>query len=475
MKTLIIAINSKYVHTMLSARYLKASLPKAKILEININAPLFDVLSSVYSLKPDIVAVPVYIFNAEYVQKLLPEVKKLLPQSKIVLGGWEAAFNEQTYLPLCDYLLKGEGDFGFSRLVEDIKNGSTSERVIELGTVENLDDIKSPYDDEYALLGKEKILYFESSRGCPFNCAYCMSCLTSTVRAFSLERVKSDLNKLVKYNPKCVKFVDRTFNYNLNRANQIIEYIIENFSKQNTVFHFELAPELFDEKFFNTIKSARPGLLQFEIGVQSFNKHTLKAVNRVCHEDIVLGNISRLVDFKNCSVHVDLIAGLPEEDILSFISGFNKLMFVRPTCLQLGFLKILNGSKLADLKSDYVINSNPPYEVLASPKLHFDDVIRLKAVEELLDIYYNSGKFVSSISFLLDRINPFELFEGLAGFIVKKGYQLSCLSQVCKAQCLIDYSNNLLNPLDFEQLVLRVEQDYYNSGNNRRLPRRNTK
>jgi len=475
MKVVIVAVNSKYVHTMLAPRYLKANCigKDVEIFETNVNVPVYNTVVDVYLKKPDVVALSVYIFNESYVRRFISELKKVMPNVKIVLGGWEVAFNEQNYLPLADYILKGEGDFAFNNLLDDLQNCKDLPKIIECGTVEDLSQIKSPYEEDYAVLGKEKILYFETSRGCPYSCGYCMSSTTKRVRYFPLDRVFEDLKKVTRYNPKFLKFTDRTFNCNKKRATEILNHIVDNYSESGVCFHFEMSPELFDDEMISVVKRAKKGLFQFEIGVQSYNEQTLKAVNRHTKSDVVDANLRKIIDCKNTHVHVDLIAGLPHEDRQSFVCGFNRLIGLKPNELQLGFLKILKGSWMAKNSEGYSVSEYSPYEIYSSPELSFEDVIELKNVNTVLEIYYNSGKFKNSLAYLIDGCEDvYGIFLSLYNFSVEKGCVLNNLSFNGKCDLLFLFGENIFSKngnserlLDFERLI---EQDFEEAGNNRK-------
>ncbi len=472
MKTVVLAINSKFVHTLLAPRYLIANTSgDVSIYETNINTPIMCVLGDIYNLNPDVIAISTYIFNIAYVDNLLLEIRKILPYAKIVLGGWEVSFNVEKYLHLADYILKGEGDFAFAKLLADIENGVVNDKVIECGIIDNLDDIKSPYTADYVNCGKNKIIYMETTRGCPFSCGYCMSGNTGRVRSFSIDRVYSDIKKVMSVSPKQVKFVDRTFNYDKKRAAEILKHIIENYSHADTNFHFEMAPELFDDNIFDTLKSAKKGLFRFEIGVQSYNKETLDAVSRKSKNNVVDKNISRLVEMGNVIIHVDLIAGLPKEDINSFISGFNRLIRLKPHNLQLGFLKVLKGSAIATGNFGYKITSTPPYEILSGDDLSFGDIIRLKKAEETLEVFYNSGKFNKSINYLLDNAeNPFALFEDIYCQITNKGLPVSALSSNHKCDNILEFGSKFFSG-NIEKLSILekyIEEDFEACGNCRK-------
>lgn len=478
-KTIILSINSKYIHTLLAPRYLKANckLMAVEILESNINVNQYNLLSELYLKKPDVIAICCYIFNTDYISRLLPEIKILLPDTKIVLGGYEATFNSEKYSPFYDYIIKGEGDFMFNELLCDIYNNSKKfPKIIEAGTVKKLDNIVSPYNEEYCTLGKTKILYYESSRGCPFCCSYCMSANTHGVRSFSLERVFSDLDKIMKYSPKQIKFVDRTFNYDIKRAIEIFKYIINNFSNSNTNFHFEMAPELFNEEMYCVLSNANKGLMQFEIGVQSYNINTLKGVQRNANIQKIENNLSKLKNLNTIHIHVDLIAGLPCENLESFIAGFERLFNLKPHCLQLGFLKILKGSKIYYNSKGFVTLNTPPYEIVKTPDLSFDDILKLKTAEEMLELYYNSGRFIYAMDFLLPSFfTPYLFFYNLGEFYKKKYSDKQKLSAYRQCDLLYDFvaSNvKIENKNEFLlNLVDIINKDYLNSGNIRKWRR----
>jgi radical SAM superfamily enzyme YgiQ (UPF0313 family) len=480
MKTVILSINSKYIHTLLAPRYLKANCVglDVEIIESNINVRLFDLLSEVYLFNPDVIAISCYIFNIEFVRNFLAEIKSILPDVTIILGGYEVAFDEKRYLPLCNYIIKGEGDLIFNELLHDIKNNTKKfKKIIEAGTIKNLNDIITPFSEEYCLLGKDKILYMETSRGCPFCCSYCMSANTHGVRTFGLDRIFNDLNKIMKYQPKQIKFVDRTFNYDIKRAIKIFEFIITNFSNSKTNFHFEMAPELFNEEMFNILLKAKKGLFQFEIGIQSYNKDTLKNVGRNANIDVIEANITKLIEIENINIHVDLIAGLPLENLDSFIKGFNRLFLLKPDCLQLGFLKILKGSLIYNQKSDFITYTTPPYEIISTPMLSFNEILKLKTAEEKLELYYNSGRFNNSIDFLIpNHISPYSFFYEIGEYYKNKGYNKCNISAFYQCELLynfaIDVICNKKEKTDKENFIKELEQrindDYANSGNIRK-------
>ncbi len=479
MKTLFVSLNSKYIHTLLAPRYLVSnSAPhNVEILESNVNVDLHLTLAQIVEKSPDIVALSCYIFNIEYIRLLLPLIKNALPNCIIIAGGYEIAFDEERYYNLCDYIIKGEGDFAFGQLLDDIASGKQVDKVIEARTVKNLDDIVSPYTEEYCKLGRSKILYMETSRGCPFSCSYCMSASTKSVRAFSLQRVFSDIDKIMVYNPKQVKMVDRTFNYNTNRATKIFEYIIANYGNSGTNFHFEMAPELFDEQIFSVLSKAKKGLFQFEIGVQSYNEATLEAVNRRADLAKIDKNIGRLCLLNNIHIHTDLIAGLPQENYDSFIMGFDRLYKLGVHCLQLGFLKVLKGSKIFDNAVGYVISEKPPYEIISSTHISSEELKKLKVAEEMLELYHNSGRFVTTMGFLREKVvSPYQFFYDLGKFFAKNYTNKRTTSAYDQSDCLYnfckEYFHGKNNSIDIlEELALLINKDFALSGNTRKWRR----
>ncbi|MCX7749698.1 MAG: B12-binding domain-containing radical SAM protein [Clostridia bacterium] len=434
MKTLLVALNSKYIHSSLAVWYLKASCGPlcgdVKVMEFTINDQPDAVLASIYREHPDNVAFSCYIWNFGMVTKIAQNLKKVCPEIKIILGGPEVSFDpgkimEQYFF--IDYIVTGEGEIVLNELLSGISEGQAVEPYIDglwwrneasvvsgkkAKLIEELDSIPSPYTDEMIHALGNRIVYFESSRGCPFSCAYCISSTFEGVRYFSMERVKKDLKKLVKSGVRQVKFVDRTFNCNKIRAKEIFKTIIENYKDIN--FHFEAAADLFDEEMLEILRAAEPGLIQFEIGIQSTNLKTLEAVTRKTSLEKVFNYIRRIREMGNIHIHLDLIAGLPYEDFESFGKSFDEVYTLSPHQLQLGFLKMLKGSRVRN-ESDlfgYQYRLDPPYEVLCSQFLSYEEMLQLKGIEELVDRYYNSGKFIETFQYVMELFyqRPFDFF-----------------------------------------------------------------
>ena len=433
MDVLILALNSKYIHSSLAPWYLKAVVPEAEVLEHTINENIDAVISDVISRKPKLLAVSVYIWNVEYAEKLLCMVKNELPDVITVVGGPEVSYNSKEVLNRCsavDYVICGEGEVPFAALCEHVFNAADSELAgisyrgriaapyIGEGTPE------SPYTDEYFNVLNGRIAYFESSRGCPYSCAYCLSGRCEGMRFFDMNYVKDNLIKLANSGSKTIKFVDRTFNSDRRRALDILSFILENRGKtfpDDVCFHFELSGDLLDDNTIEFLKKAPAGLFQFEIGIQSFNPDTIKAIHRKTNSDTLKSRIRQLVDMGNAHVHTDLIAGLPYENYDSFVGSFNQAYALGAHMLQLGFLKILHGTELEDKSAqyDFAFSSEPPYEVCETPWLSKDDFSKLKIAENAVDRLHNSGRFKRTIKLCLPYFDNAYNFFFQCGMAIK--------------------------------------------------------
>lgn len=471
MKVLFFSVSSSFVHTLLAPRYLRAnsSVP-FDIYETNVNVPIEKNFGYIKNYNPDLIAFSCYIFNISYIKILLGKIREELPSVITVLGGYEAAFNADSLINSCSFIIKGEGDFSFGKLLEDIRdNKIKAPEIIESGTVKQLDKIKSPYTEEYCKLGgQNRILYMETSRGCPFGCSYCMSANTHGVRSFSFERIESDFEKIMRFKPRLIKLVDRTFNYDKERAGKIFSFLIEKYGESGTRFHFEMAPELFDENLFLVLSKAPKGLFQFEIGVQSYNEDTLKAVRRKADTEKIDANLRRIISMKNIPVHVDLIVGLPHENKEVFIRGFDRLLSIRPDCMQEGFLKVLPGSEIAENADGYKVSPLPPYEIISSPDMSEEDVKELKNVSEMLDLYYNSGRFVKIMNFILDKFSPYSFFLGISRFYSEKSYSKRTLSALGQSDALYEYLSTILDGDALGEAERLIYEDYILAGNVRK-------
>lgn len=420
-KILLCALNSKFIHSCLAVYSLKKYAVKAgyeteKILikEFTINDTLDYILEGIFSTKADAVAFSVYIWNVEYVSKLCRILKKISPETTIILGGPEVTYTEKhPYFDEgdFDFILRGEGEKSFYSLIT--AGEITDEKII------SLDDIPFPYDEENIHLFRNRIVYYESSRGCPFSCAYCLSSAENGVRFLSLDRVKSDLEFFEKHGVKQVKFIDRTFNCNRDRAYEIWEFIITNFSCTDMNFHFEIAADLLDEKLMRILDLAPDGLIQLEIGIQSTDEETLTISCRKTDTEKVLGNTKKLIERGNINIHADLIAGLPGESLEKFRKSFNDVYPLQSHQLQLGFLKILHGTRMEEIskKFDFVFSPFSPYEILSNKDMSHDDILFLKKFEDVFEKIYNSQRFILSLKVLEKHFeSPFEVFEKITEF-----------------------------------------------------------
>jgi radical SAM superfamily enzyme YgiQ (UPF0313 family) len=419
--------------------YLKAALEgrdETKVLELTINQEKDEILRRIYAESPDIVAFSCYIFNIIQIEAIVKDIKLILPNIFIILGGPEVSFDPVEFLlhnESADFIICGEGETRFRKLVEAItagkppkgidgiayRDGGNIEYAPSLSIIDNLDTLPSPYTDEMLAAASGKIVYFEASRGCPFHCSYCLSPTAGGVRRFSTERVKNDLMKLMQSDVKQIKFVDRTFNCNPSRAKEIAGFIIDA-AKNDTSgvisgknYHFEAAADLFDDELIDLLACAPSGLFQLEIGIQSFNEKTLEATGRKTDLVLCARNIKKLMCAGNMHIHLDLIAGLPYEDYDSFAKSFNSVFALHPHCIQLGFLKLLRGSKLRHDAQNYgyVYSKLPPYEVLGTPWLEYSELLKLKDIETVVDALYNSGKFSFSLNYIINLFSSaFNLF-----------------------------------------------------------------
>jgi len=439
-KVLLTAINSKYVHTNLAVRYIKAyvekySDQKMDIYETSINNHMSEVIRDIYDRAPEIAVFSTYIWNKEFVFKIIREVKKILPDTKIVLGGPEVSYDSVSVMeerPEIDYIIGGEGERStlafLTKNIEEVKgvyyrdegkvryNGS-QEPIVDL------DEIPFPYTVDELENNGTKILYYESSRGCPFACSYCMSSIERSVRYFSSERTKEDLKRFLDSGIKLVKFVDRTFNLKKERYMDIWRYLLSVYS-EDTTFHFEISADLFDDEVIEFLEGVPKDYFQFEIGVQTSNVKTMEAIKRSNHLEKLEDNVARIKN--NIHLHLDLIAGLPFEDYDTFKRSFNYVHDMYPEMVQLGFLKILKGTQISREVEEYGYNymEFPPYEVLSNKFISYGEISMLKDVEGMLDYYYNSEKFEGSLKYIMENHykSSFEFYEDMAVFFREKGY-----------------------------------------------------
>lgn len=437
-KVLLIGINAKYIHSNLAVHSLKAYADRYKenieIVEYTINHYKDFILGDIFKKKPDIIGFSSYIWNIELVTGIISELQKVLPDTHIWLGGPEVSYRPNEVLeeyPYVKGIVIGEGEVSFLNIMEHYLDNEKALSEIRgiLYRDENGDIISNPAAEvldmstipfPYPELDKfeNRIIYYESSRGCPFSCSYCLSSVEKRVRFRNVELVKEELQHLMDCKVPQVKFVDRTFNCNHKHTMEIWGFIHEN-DNGITNFHFEISADLLNEEELDLISKMRPGLIQLEIGVQSTNPDTLKAIDRTMDLTKLTEIVERINSKENVHQHLDLIAGLPYEGYKSFSCSFNQVYAMRPNQLQLGFLKLLSGTVMEKKKEEYniVYQEFPPYEVLYTKWLSFDEVLRLKNIEEMVEVYYNSSQFIYSLKYLEKLFEkPFQLYEKLADF-----------------------------------------------------------
>lgn len=445
MKILLTTLNSKYVHSNLALKYLYASAEKSRnsidIQEFTINSEEDYIFTELLRKSYDVICFSCYIWNVDKTLCLAENLKKARPELKILLGGPEVSFDvipfmsEHKYI---DFIISGEGEAPFSELAETLLADTREFEKIRGLTYRmegkiyvnppapplHFESVPFPYLN--LVCEEDKIMYYESSRGCPFQCSFCLSSVEHKVRTLSMERVKSDLSYFIYKKVRQVKFVDRTFNWDKKRSYEIMRYLIA-CDNGETNFHFELCGDLLDEDLLRLLAEARPGLFQFEIGVQSTNESALRACNRKSDFAKLAENVRRLMDMGNIHIHLDLIAGLPHEDYTSFRKSFNDVYALKAHQLQLGFLKLIKGAPIREQIEEhgYVYRAQAPYEIISSKYISAPALIRLKKIENLLELYYNRGGFRRTLDYAVENLaeTPFDFYEELADYYYLKGFQ----------------------------------------------------
>ena len=460
MKVLLTAINAKYIHSNLAVYSLRAYAGKyaqqTEIAEYTINQPMDDILSDIYKKRPDVLCLSCYLWNILYVEQLITEISKVLPGMQIWLGGPEVSYNAVSVMkkyPQVTGVMCGEGEETFLELMEywnqERENQDTIKGIVyrENGTCRQnpprpvMDLSKVPFVYDHIEDFQNKIIYYESSRGCPFSCSYCLSSVDKKLRFRDLELVKKELQFFLDHKVPQVKFVDRTFNCKHDHAMTIWQYIKDH-DNGITNFHFEISADLLRENELELMSTMRPGLIQLEIGVQSTNPDTIRAIHRTMDFPKLAGIVNRIHSFKNIHQHLDLIAGLPYEDYDSFHRSFNDVYALRPQQLQLGFLKVLKGSHMKEMTEEYGIvhKELEPYEVLGTRWLPYEDILKLKMVESMVELYYNSGQFQNTIACVEPLFeDAFTLYEKLGQFYEKKGYSEISHSRMRRYEILLEF------------------------------------
>lgn len=462
-KIRLVAINSQYIHTNLAVHYIatavRANGNEASIYEGNINMKLADLLAGIDANSYDIIAFSTYLFNIKTVVELAESIRQSYPHIHIVFGGVEAE-NNLDLLTYCDTILVGDGESVF---VEFLNNG-LPKGVFSVPKLKLSADNPSPYTEEYFEHTAGKIAYFEASRGCPFRCSYCMSC-KDDLRMFDLTAIKAELKKFRGKNIKVLKFVDRTANLRNKYAKAVLKEVVAESAFFNFPVHFEVAPELFDDEYFEIIASAPIGALQFEVGMQSFNEQTLEAINRKCDKAVIERNIKRLIGLGNAVVHCDLIAGLPYENLASLKQSFNILYAIAPQEIQLGLLKVLKGSALANtITPDYIYNQQSPYDIISTPFLTAQEVLDIKDTEIAVNKIYNSGRFTRTIARYMGD-SAYDFFADIAQKVGNlTGTALNDIYEKILAY-LAECGNNKQEVIEWLRL------DYFSTNNCRKTPK----
>ncbi len=508
MKVLLVSIDSKYIHSNLAVRSLKAYAEKKlrnsgafcdiEIAEYTINQQPQKVLADIYKRDVDIIMFSCYIWNKAFVGKVLDDLAAVRPDAEIWLGGPEVSYDGEKILEEfagVSGIMMGEGEETFAQL---IKLYEGCDNVIEqLGAVEGITyrDMggaivctpqREPLDmDQLPFVYKElsdfenRILYYESSRGCPFRCSYCLSSVDKRLRFRSLDLVKSELKFFLDNRVQQVKFVDRTFNCDHYRTMEIWEFLKDN-DNGVTNFHFEMAADILRDDEIELLRSLRPGQVQLEIGVQTTNPLTLSSIDRPMEFDKLCRNVEAVKSAGNVHLHLDLIAGLPYEDMISFKKSFNDVFSLRPEQLQLGFLKVLKGSPTASRCEEYGVKYTdaPPYEVLENKWVSYDDLLKLKQIEEMVEVYYNSGQFSRSIELILGAFdNSFDMFEELGRWYEVRGFDMVNLSRNSRYENLLEFATEICTlehdskTYDEEMFREALIYDYYSRDNVRTRPK----
>ena len=460
MKILLAACNAKYIHSNLAVYDLKAyssDYDEHVILrEYTINQPKDEILKDIYSSGADVVCFSCYIWNISFVRELIRDLVKILPKTVFWAGGPEVSYDAEKFLtemPEMTGVMVGEGEKTFHDLLEFYIDGKdsleeisgiayrTGDKIIHNGWRELMDLSAIPFVYEHLEKFENRIIYYESSRGCPFSCSYCLSSIDKKLRFRDLELVKKELQFFLDHRVPQVKFVDRTFNCKHEHAMTIWKYILEH-DNGVTNFHFEISADLLREEEMELMSQMRPGLIQLEIGVQSTNPETIRAIHR--HMDLkkLEHCVNRVHSFRNIHQHLDLIAGLPYEDYDIFHQSFNDVYQMKPDQLQLGFLKVLKGSLMQKEAEVYgiVYKEKEPYEVLSTNWLTYGEVLKLKMVESMVEVYYNSGQFWHTLEYLVPfEKDAFTFYEKLGSFYEKKGYSEISHSRMRRYEILLEY------------------------------------
>ena len=482
MKILLVACNAKYIHSNLAVYDLQAYASDYAdhivLKEYTINQQKDDIMRDIYLEHPDVVCVSCYIWNLSFVKELMADLIKILPGADFWAGGPEVSYDAEKFLTENSEfkgVMVGEGEETFKELAryyveknpQDLKDMTgicyrDGDQIIHNGWRQIMDLSSIPFIYKDLSEFKNRIIYYESSRGCPFSCSYCLSSIDKKLRFRDTETVKKELQFFIENKVPQVKFVDRTFNCKHDHAMAIWKYINEH-DNGVTNFHFEISADLLREEELQEMSTMRPGLIQLEIGVQSTNPDTIKAIHRTMDFEKLKGIVDRIHGFGNIHQHLDLIAGLPYEDYDSFRNSFNDVYALKPQQLQLGFLKVLKGSHMMEMCKEYgiVYKTQEPYEVLSTKWLDYDHVLKLKTVENMVEVYYNSGQFQNTLEYL-EKFFPdaFSIYERLGSFYMEKGYGDISHTRMRRYEILLEFLEDMPE-ISVDQVKDQMVYDLY--------------
>lgn len=482
MKILLAACNAKYIHSNLAVYDLQAYASEYAdhivLKEYTINQLKDDIMRDIYLEHPDVVCVSCYIWNLSFVKELMADLTKILPDVDFWAGGPEVSYDAEKFLTENQEfkgVMVGEGEETFKELAgyyveknpQNMKNMTgicyrDGDQIIHNGWRQIMDLSRIPFIYKDLSDFKNRIIYYESSRGCPFSCSYCLSSIDKKLRFRDTEMVKRELQFFIDNKVPQVKFVDRTFNCKHDHAMAIWKYINEH-DNGVTNFHFEISADLLREEELQEMSTMRPGLIQLEIGVQSTNPDTIKAIHRTMDFEKLKGIVDRIHSFGNIHQHLDLIAGLPYEDYDSFRHSFNDVYALKPQQLQLGFLKVLKGSHMMEMCQEYgiVYKTREPYEVLSTKWLDYDHVLKLKTVENMVEVYYNSGQFQNTLEYLEGFFpDAFSIYERLGNFYMEKGYGDISHTRMRRYEILLEFLENVPE-ISMDQVKDQMIYDLY--------------
>jgi radical SAM superfamily enzyme YgiQ (UPF0313 family) len=482
MKILLVACNAKYIHSNLAVYDLQAYASDYAdhivLKEYTINQQKDDIMRDIYLEHPDVVCVSCYIWNLSFVKELMADLIKILPGADCWAGGPEVSYDAEKFLTENSEfkgVMVGEGEETFKELAghyveknpQNLKNMTgicyrDGDQIIHNGWRQIMDLSSIPFIYKDLSEFKNRIIYYESSRGCPFSCSYCLSSIDKKLRFRDTETVKKELQFFIDNKVPQVKFVDRTFNCKHDHAMAIWKYINEH-DNGVTNFHFEISADLLREEELQEMSTMRPGLIQLEIGVQSTNPDTIKAIHRTMDFEKLKGIVDRIHSFGNIHQHLDLIAGLPYEDYDSFRHSFNDVYALKPQQLQLGFLKVLKGSHMMEMCKEYgiVYKTQEPYEVLSTKWLDYDHVLKLKTVENMVEVYYNSGQFQNTLEYLENFFpDAFSIYERLGSFYMEKGYGDVSHTRMRRYEILLEFLEDVPE-ISMDQVKDQMVYDLY--------------